>query len=159
MKKIAIIIFAAVVMASCGGSAVVQEARGTMNGSWTLTSITFPGNEENLEVTLLDNIPARCLENSQWSFISNNNTGSFETSGLNCDDGPNFFIWSINETNATTGNYDLMFKPTDEDFESTMGNAGYRIDLSNVSADQMVWEQTVQFEGEPFTIQMNFNKN
>lgn len=159
MKKIPLLLITALFLISCGGSAVVQEARKTMDGNWTLTSVSFPGNEENLEVTLFDGIPARCLENSSWMFVSNNNTGSFQTSGINCDSQPSFFIWSISETDATTGNYDLMFKPTDEDYESTMGNAGYRIDLSTVSADEMVWEQTVNFEGQPFTIRMNFNKN
>ena len=159
MKKIAILLVAALLLASCGSSAVVNEARKTISGDWTLSNVSFPGDEDNLKVTLLNNIPAACLENSSWNFISNNNTGSFETPGIACGEpGPNFFIWSVDEVDAAGDNYDLMFKPTDADFDSTTGNSGYRINLTQLTADSMVWEQTVMFEGKPFTIQMNFIK-
>lgn len=149
---------AVMVLASCGSSAVVDEARKTIRGDWTLTDVTFPGDEDDLEVTLLNAIPAPCLENSSWNFISNNNTGSFETSGLTCENGPHFFIWTIDEVDAAGNNYDLMFKPTDADYDSTTGNAGYRLNLTNLTGNSMVWEQTINFEGKPFTIQMNFTK-
>lgn len=157
MKKTALILFLATLV-SCGSSQVVREAGKTMKGDWRLTSISYPGNEEALQVTVFNDVPAECLENSTWNFISSNNTGSYNPIGAGCDAGPNFFIWSIDEVNEAAGNYDLMFKPTDEDYKSTMNNRGYRINLTNLSADQMVWEQTITFEGEPFTIRMNFNK-
>ena len=158
MKKAALLIMTLTFVFSCGSSAVVNEARKTINGDWQLTSIDHPGNEENLQVTLLNDVPSQCLENSTWAFVSNNNTGSYEPSGLTCDSTRNFFIWSVTEMNATQGNYNLMFKPTDEDYNSTTGNQGYRLNLVHVSGDQMVWEQTITFEGEPFTIRMNFNR-
>jgi hypothetical protein len=157
MKKIAVIILS-IVLSSCGTSAVVKEATQTMKGDWRLTSITYPGNEQNLDVTLLNDIPSECLENSTWMFRTSNNTGSYEPAGLSCSSGPNFFIWSIKEMDATAGRYDLMFKPTDADYKSTMNNKGYRINLVNLTENQMVWEQTITFEGQPFTIRMNFNK-
>ncbi len=156
MKKIAVFIFSMVFLVSCGSSRVVNEARETMKGDWQLTSITYPGNNQNVQVSLLDNMPARCLEGSTWNFIANNNTGSYVPSGINCDSNPEFFIWSIKE--AGMSNYDLMFKPTNSDHKSEMGNKGYRINLTQLSESQMTWEQTVTFEGKPFTIRMNFNK-
>ena len=158
MKKIAVLILSMAFLVSCGTSQVANEARKTMSGDWQLTSITYPGNDQNVQVSLLDDIQARCLENSSWNFISNNNTGSYEPSGMNCDANPRFFIWSIDDTNAAAGNFDLMFKPTNSDHKSESGNIGYRLNLTNLSGSQMVWEQTVQFEGRPFTIRMNFNK-
>ncbi|NJW53374.1 lipocalin family protein [Salinimicrobium oceani] len=159
MKKIALLFLTVAFLVSCGSSKVANEARKTMNGDWQLTSITYPGNNQNVEVTLLDNIPARCLENSSWVFVSNNNTGSYQPSGMTCDSNTRFFRWSIDDTNAAMGNFDLMFKPTNADHKSETGNTGYRINLSNLTGDQMVWEQTVNFEGKPFTIRMNFTKN
>lgn len=158
MKKIAILFLSIAFLVSCGSSKVVNEARDTMKGDWQLTSITYPGNDQNVQVTLLDNIPASCLENSSWNFVSNNNTGSYEPSGMNCETNTRYFRWSIDGSNAAMGNYDLMFKPTNADRKSEIGNRGYRINLTNLSGDQMVWEQTVNFEGKPFTIRMNFNK-
>ena len=158
MKKAALLVLSTLFLISCGSSAVVKEARATMNGDWMLNSITYPGNEENLQVTLLNDVPAKCLENSSWNFISNNNTGSYEPAGLGCQQGPNFFIWSVSEVDEAGGNYDLLFKPTDADHKSTTGNQGYRLNLTNLSGDRMVWEQTINFEGKPFTIRMNFTK-
>ncbi|MCX2837063.1 lipocalin family protein [Salinimicrobium sp. MT39] len=158
MKKIVFLILSVVFLVSCGSSKVANEARATMNGDWQLTSITYPGNSQNVQVSLLNDVPARCLEGSTWNFISNNNTGSYVVSGLNCPSETEFFIWSIDGSNAAMGNYDLMFKPTNSDHKSVTGNTGYRINLTHLSGSQMTWEQTVSFEGKPFTIKMNFNK-
>ncbi|GAB2769999.1 lipocalin family protein [Salinimicrobium soli] len=157
MKRIVVALIS-LLLVSCGTSAVVKEATQTMKGDWRLTSINYPGNEENLDVTLFNDVPSECLENSKWFFRTSNNTGSYEPAGMSCTSGPNFFIWSITEMDAAAGNYDLMLKPTDADYDSTMNNKGYRINLVNLTATQMVWEQTITFEGQPFTIRMNFNK-
>ena len=129
-----------------------------MQGDWQLTEISYPGDDQELDVTLLNDISATCLEGSTWNFIENNNTGSFVNSGINCDSETRFFIWSIDGSNAATGNYDLLIKPTNDDFDSEINNKGYRINLTHLSDDRMTWEQTVSFEGRPFTIVMNFNK-
>lgn len=159
MKKLLVFIFALVFLVSCGSSAVVNDARKTMKGNWQITSVTYPGNADNLAVSLLNDIPANCLENSTWQFVSNNNTGTFQPSGMNCDTSERYFIWTIDEVDAAGGNYDLMFKPTNAKHKSEMGNAGYRLNLINLTGSTMVWEQTVNFEGKPFTIRMNFSKN
>ncbi len=158
MKKVVLLVLTIAFLVSCGSMAVVKEATQTMKGNWQLTSVTYPGENENLQVSLFNDVPSRCLENSSWRFISNNNTGSYELSGLGCESSSQFFIWSIKVSDATAGTYDLMFKPTDANYKSTTGNQGYRINLKNLSGDQMVWEQTINFEGRPFPIQMNFTK-
>lgn len=158
MKKIIFLLFSSILLVSCGASKVEQEARKTINGDWNLSSITFPGTSENLDVKLFNTATAECLRNSDWNFVSNNNTGSYTITNMNCSTGTHLFIWSVNEVNAATGNYDLLLKPTNADFKSTTGNTGFRINLTNVSETTMVWEQTVNFEGKPFTITMNFTK-
>ena len=158
MKKFALIMIMVGTLFSCGPGKIAEEARRTIGGDWRLTDVTYPGNNQDVKVTLLNSIPASCLEGSSWNFIANNNTGSYVPSGLTCPSGPNFFVWSISEEDAAAGSYDLLFKPTDADYKSTTGNQGYRLNLTNLSQEQMVWEQTVTFEGKPFTIRMNFNK-
>lgn len=159
MKKIILILIVAVFIGSCGSGNVVREARKTVNGDWVLTSITYPGSTGDFNVTLFEDTTAACLKNSQWNFVSNNNTGSYVPAGLQCNTEPRFFIWSVNEVDASTGNYDFMLKPTDEDFNSTTGNQGFRINIVTLTGTEMIWEHTVRFEGEPFTIRMNFNRN
>lgn len=151
--------FSVLILVSCGPGKIAQEARKTINGEWTLTSITFPGNSNNLDVTLFNDATASCLENSSWSFVSNNNTGIYTVSNMECGNTEKrYFKWSVNTVNATTGDFDFMLKPTNESWDSST-NAGFRINLVTVTETNMVWEQTVNFEGEPFKIQMNFNKN
>ena len=157
MKKIACILFTAVLLASCG-SGKVREARKTFNGDWILSSITYPGSTGDYNVTLFDDTSAACLENSKWNFVSNNNTGSYVPVLPQCSSDTRFFIWSVEEVNSETGNYDFILKPTNEEHESTRGNAGYRIDLVRLTDTEMVWEHTINFEGSPFTIRMNFTK-
>jgi hypothetical protein len=155
MKRIALVVFVMAILVSCGSSAVVKEARSTMKGDWVLSSISYPGNQEALQVTLLNDTSAECLENSKWNFISNNNTGSYVPGKVMCGTQPRFFRWSVKE--STAGSYDLMLKPTDEDYKSAT-DQGFRLNLTNLTDNMMVWEQTITFEGEPFTIRMNFNK-
>lgn len=157
MKKIALMLLMLGTLVSCGTSAIVKEANQTMKGDWVLTSITYPGNESDLKVTLFNDVSSDCLENSKWNFIANNNTGSYVPNGMTCGNETRFFRWSVQEVNKETGNYDFMLKPTDADFKSAT-DQGFRIDIKNLDQNQMVWEQTITFEGEPFTIRMNFNK-
>ena len=157
MKKIALTLFMLGTLISCGTSAVVKEANDTMKGDWVLTSISYPGNESALKVTLFNDVSSECLENSRWNFISRNHTGSYIPSGMTCGNDTRFFRWSVQEVNSEAGNYDFMLKPTDADYKS-VSDRGFRIDIKNLDQNQMVWEQTITFEGEPFTIRMNFNK-
>lgn len=158
MKKLILILFSGVLLSSCGASEVVREARATFDGAWTLTNISFPGSSENLNVTLFNDAIAECFTNSDWMFVSNNNTGSYEVTNTDCNTDTRFFIWSISDE-GMAGNFDLLLKPTDADYNSTTGDSGFRLNLVTVSQTSMVWEQNITFEGSPFTIRMNFNKN
>ena len=159
MKKIMFILMTAVVMASCGPSQVQKEARKTFNGDWTLSNISFPNSSEALQVTLFGDATADCLRNSSWRFISNNNEGTYTLTSPSCDSSMRYFNWSIDEVDAASGTYNLLLKPTNEDHKSTSGNQGFRLNIVTLTDTNMVWEQTVNFEGKPFTIRMNFNKN
>lgn len=158
MKKGLILLFSVLILTSCGSAEVVNEARKTLDGNWNLSSITFPGNAEDLNVELLGDANAQCLEGSDWHFVSNNNTGYYAVSDMDCNTETAYFRWSVDAVDPATGNFDFILKPTNSDYESTMGDAGFRINLVTLTQTDMVWEQTVSFEGEPFTIRMNFNK-
>lgn len=144
--------------ASCGPSKVAREARKTFDGAWTLTSITYPQNTGQFNVTLFNEASASCFENSTWNFVSNNNQGNYVIQGAGCDNDTNYFNWSIDEENTAQGMYDFLLKPTNENHKSTTGDTGFRLNLRTLTNDTMVWEQTVSLEGEPFVIRMNFSK-
>ena len=158
MKKIIMIILVTVFIASCGPSKVVREARTTMNDEWTLSSITYPGRTGDFNVKLFRDTSASCLEDSDWTFISNNNTGSYQATKPQCSTESRFFTWKVSEMDEQGGDYDLLLKPTDAGGGSNPTNQGFRINLVTLSEDEMIWEHTVNFEGSPFTVRMNFNK-
>lgn len=159
MKKYIVLIAITVMVAACGPSKTAREARKTFNGAWTLESVEYPQDSGEFNVTLLNDASASCFEGSTWDFVSNNNRGTYQVQGTNCESGERHFIWSIDEENTPEGIYDFLLKPTDEDFESTTGNQGFRLNLRSLSQNEMVWEQTVNLDGSPFVIRMNFSKN
>lgn len=158
MKKMMFVLTAALLIASCGPSKVATEARKTFKGDWVLNNITYPQNTGNFDVTLFNDATAGCFEGSTWSFVSNNNTGTYETQGPTCTAGERFFRWSIDEENTPSGMFDFLLKPTDDNYKSTTGDQGFRLNLRSLSDTEMVWEQTVTLEGKPFVIRMNFTK-
>ncbi|MCG9972346.1 lipocalin family protein [Christiangramia crocea] len=158
MKKFLVLLSAVAFMASCGPSKVAKEARKTFDGNWTLTNVTYPNNPGDFNVTLFNEASASCFENSTWDFVSNNNRGTYTVTGVGCDGDTNYFIWSIDEENTPAGVYDFLLKPTNDDYKSTTGNQGFRLNLKSLSDTNMVWEQTVNLDGSPFTIRMNFSK-
>lgn len=158
MKKIIFLLIAAVFVVSCGPSRTATEARKTFRGDWVLNSITYPNNPGNFNVTLFNDASASCFQGSMWSFVSNNNTGTYTLQGPTCNAGERYFNWSIDEENTPEGMYDFLLKPTDANNRSTTGGQGFRINLVSLSDATMTWEQTVTLEGKPFVIRMDFTK-
>jgi|SRR5690554_3065385 len=157
MKKSMLLVALVFCLAACGSSEVVREARKTINGDWVLASVEYPQNAGSVNVNLLSDESAGCFENSSWNFISNNNTGTYQLGGTECPEEPRFFTWAVEEAGANE--YFLTLKPTDSRQNSNMDNQGFRLVLNDLTQDRMVWEQTIRFEGSPFTIRMNFIKN
>lgn len=158
MKKLILLLTTVLFITSCGPSKVATEARKTFKGDWTLNTVTYPRSQGTFNVTLFNDASADCFKGSNWSFVSNNNTGTYTPSGSNCTAGERYFVWSIDDENTPSGSYDFLLKPTDSKWKSTTGNQGFRINLVSLTETTMVWEQTVTLEGSPFVIRMNFTK-
>lgn len=158
MKKLLFIITAALLIVSCGPSKQATEARKTFKGDWVLNSVTYPNNSGIFDVTLFNDASAACFQGSTWSFVSNNNTGTYTTAGANCTAGERYFVWSIDERSGNMENFDFLLKPTDNKWNSTTGDQGFRLNLVSLTDTSMIWEQTVTLEGSPFVIRMNFSK-
>lgn len=159
MKKVLFLLTAVILIVSCGPSRQATEARATFRGDWVLNSITYPNNPGDFNVTLFNEATASCFQGSMWSFVSNNNTGTYTLQGPNCTNpGERYFNWTIDEDSTPAGMFDFLLKPTDERYRSTTGNQGFRINLVELSGTSMTWQQTVTLEGSPFMIRMNFTK-
>ena len=94
-----------------------------------------------------------CLEGSTWEFVPNNNSGVYSISRANCIAGDRGFIFVIQEINETSGYYDFLLKPKNNE-----SNIGFRVELSELSESTMKWQQYLTVNGTPFIINMNFVK-
>ncbi len=156
MKKTILLAILAAVFFSCGTPKTVQESRKIIKGYWNLDTISY-SESGTFNITLLNDTSRECFEGSQWRFIPNNNTGIYTISDSNCPTGDRHFIFDIQEMNTETGLYDFLLKPTNEKNKSET-KVGFRLRLAQLSSSSMKWEQTVNLEGKPFTVYMNFSK-
>lgn len=155
MKKILILTVTFCFLA-CGASKTVRESKKTIKGNWTLTSVKSSAIGD-LKISLLSDANRGCFENSTWQFIPNNNTGTYNLSGIDCDSDLRYFIFTIDEIDETTGLYNFLLKPTNERGKSETNN-GFRLQLTSLSESNMQWQQIVNLDGKPITINMNFTK-
>ncbi|WP_445736089.1 lipocalin family protein [Mariniflexile sp.] len=155
MKRI-IVLLLTIGLVSCGSSKTVRDSKKVIKGDWTLTSITY-SKTGKYNVTLLNDTNKDCFEGSTWQFVPNNNTGTYTINESSCSTGIRNFVFTIQEVNADNGYYDFLLKPTNEKNKSDT-NQGFRLKLTALSDTDMQWQQTVSGNGEPFIINMNFNK-
>ncbi|MBQ0787975.1 MAG: lipocalin family protein [Oceanihabitans sp.] len=145
-----------VCLLSCGTTKTVRQSKKVIKGDWIVDTITY-SELGTYNVKLLGDASKKCFEGSTWHFIPNNNTGTYAITDLECTDGVRNFVFTIKEIDELTGLYDFLLKPTNEKNKSET-NAGFRLNLTALSDTQMQWKQTVDLEGKPFTITINFSK-
>jgi len=156
MKKL-LLFFIALSLCSCGTSKVVQQSKKTIKGKWVLNAITYSQNGV-FKVNLLKDTSKECFEGSEWQFIPNNNTGTYNITSDNCPSGIRNFIFTIEDIDTSTGYQSFSLKPTNKTKKSET-NEGFRMQLLQLSEISMQWQQTVSVDGSPFKITMNFTKN
>ncbi|PHQ29177.1 lipocalin family protein [Leeuwenhoekiella nanhaiensis] len=158
MRKVISILILSVILVSCGGtSEVVKQSRKTLKGYWNLDNINYNNATGIYDVTLFGDVSSECMVGSTWRFIPNNNFGNYEITSTTCNPGKRYFVWSIpDQENAIS--YDILLKPTDEKMNSIMNDAGFRLNINYLSENELTFTQTVQVDGKPFKIVMNFSK-
>lgn len=155
MRRI-ILLLIAVTVFSCGTSKTVRESKKVIKGDWVLNAINYSA-LGSYNVTLLNDTSKECFEGSTWSFVPNNNTGTYNITDNSCATGIRYFNFTIQEVDEQTGLYHFLLKPTNEKGKSET-NQGFRLKLTGLSETTMQWQQTVNVDGKPFLINMNFTK-
>ncbi|QAA80943.1 lipocalin [Aequorivita sp. H23M31] len=156
MKKLIFLALIAGVTLSCATPKTVQESKKVLKGYWNLDEVSYDSTG-TFNVTLFNDTSAECFEGSSWRFIPNNNTGNYSINNADCPTGERNFIFSIIEIDPASGLYDFMIKPTDAKGKSE-DKVGFRLRLAQLSENNMRWEQTVNLDGKPFKIKMDFSK-
>ncbi|MDO1502317.1 lipocalin family protein [Winogradskyella maritima] len=155
MKKI-ILGLLTVCFLACGASKTVRESRKVIKGDWMLSSVSSSAIGD-LKITLLNDSTKDCFEGSNWSFVPNNNTGTYTLNGTGCNDEERNFVFVIDEIDEATGLYDFLLKPTDKRGRSE-ANVGFRMNLTALSDTDMIWTQNANLDGSNITISMKFKK-
>ncbi|WP_124980523.1 lipocalin family protein [Nonlabens xiamenensis] len=156
MKKSIFGIVLSLFLISCGSTtnAVKQKER-TVRGNWTIQSVTYDG-VEDAETILLQDVSADCFEGSDWYFVANNNRGTYTINDINCNTGERKFIWTVpGNEDFVEGN--LLIKVTGDDYKSET-NAGYSVQVSNLSEYAMTWTIPASIYGKSINVNMNFIK-
>ena len=156
MKKTILLLTLALFAFSCGSTKTVRASKKVIKGEWTLQNITY-SQKGTFNVTLLNDVSKECFEQSTWKFIPNNNSGMYTVNDANCATGDRNFNFTIQEVDEMTGLYDFLLKPTNEKGKSDTNN-GFRINLVQLNESSMIWQQSLNVDGKPFIISMNFSK-
>ncbi|MBI9042324.1 lipocalin family protein [Lutibacter sp.] len=156
MKKLIVVVLLLVSVISCGTSKTVRTSKKVIKGEWTLNSVTY-NQTGTYAISLLNDASKECFEGSAWQFIPNNNTGIYTIEKGDCFPGERNFVFTIQEVDPETGLYDFLLKPTNEKNKSE-DNKGFRLQLAELSEGSMTWVQTLNVNGKPFKINMNFTK-
>ncbi|HET8809353.1 MAG TPA: lipocalin [Flavobacteriaceae bacterium] len=159
MKKTVLLLFAITLLSACGATQIERQAQRTLKGDWMLNRISYPDSQGIFEVNLFNDASASCFTGSSWNFVPNNNHGIYTINDASCATGERNFIFDVIETTPDSGIFDFTLKPVGEDENPRQVNTGYRLNLVSLSDTNMVWEQNVSLEGEPFTIRMHFIKS
>ncbi|MCE2612209.1 lipocalin family protein [Flavobacteriaceae bacterium D16] len=146
------------VLNACSVSKSVRNQQNLISGSWTLENIKYENNTGAFNAVLFNDASAVCFEGSDWFFRDNNSTGRYTIQqGSLCEGGDRFIRWSVVERPE---NYkaQLQFKFIDEKFKDLDAGRGYRLEISELSAAEMILKSNVSVDGLPITIVYEFLK-
>jgi hypothetical protein len=156
MKKLVLLLALSLMILSCGGTKTVRASKKVIKGDWTLQNISY-SQAGTYNVTLFNDVSKDCFMQSSWKFIPNNNTGVYTINNSACSTGERNFNFTIQEVDEISGLYDFLLKPTDAKGNSDTNN-GFRVNLAQLDETTMTWTQSLNVDGKPFTITMNFSK-
>ena len=140
----------------CSTTNAVKQTTRTIDGNWTIESVTYDGVGE-FKSTLLQDVTASCFEGSNWYFVANNNKGTYTINNANCVGGERYFIWTVpGDKEMIEG--DLLLKITDGKYKSE-SNAGYQLEITRANESNMTWSIPANVNGKTVYVNMNFIKN
>lgn len=145
-------------LASCGASKLVKETEKSFDGEWTLTDVSYPNSSGFFDVTLFQTADAKCFETSVWKFVSNNNRGTVDLFDTSCTTQQQNIVWSIEESNLPNYQFNVLLKMAEDD-KARKEKQGSRLQIYQISSDEMVWDISVQFQSKPVIVRLSFVKN
>lgn len=143
---------------SCSVSKDARGKRNLLSGTWTLNDISYENASGNFKSVLFNDADDICFEGSEWFFRDNNSTGHYTIAPSTlCNGGDRFIRWSVveREENYTS---QLQFKMIDEKNKDISGGLGYRLNISNLTANEMTLKSNATVDGKVVNVVYSFTK-
>lgn len=154
-----IIALAGILLTSCSVSKSARTQRNLFSGTWILENIYYENNSGNFKSVIFNDAEDICFEGSQWFFRDNNSTGRYTINQSTlCQGGDRFFRWSVVEPSQNYSSQ-LQFKFIDENRKDISGGYGYRLNIANLTEQNMTLKSNVSVDGQPVTIVYEFTKS
>lgn len=156
IKHVLPLIMLSVMVFSCSLTKQNIATRKSLNGNWTLTDIGY-ANDGYFKSTLFNDVDSKCFKNSQWFFLSNNSTGSYNIVDANCITGIRNIRWSITDVNGVPSQF--QFKFIDEKKKDLNNGAGYVFRIASLTESEMVLNSNINTGTEIITMVLTFKKS
>ena len=146
------------VLASCSVSKEARGQRNLLSGTWMLNDVSYENASGNFKSTLFNDAEDICFEGSEWFFRDNNSTGRYTIAPSTlCNGGDRYIRWSVvkNPENYTS---QLQFKPIDAKNKDISGGLGYRLNITNLTANEMTLKSNATVDGKVVNVVYSFNK-
>ena len=161
MSRILSIATLVIIMASCSSSkkAVATATRDDVKGTWTLDKITYEGlaTSEKLKLNLLDEGTDICLTGSTW-VLPNNGNGSYTIAAnqSGCTPGLKNIVWSYRKE----GDQPIFqFKKMQGGVKAKDVVEGYKFKILSASANNLLLQSEITYQGRPIYINYSFYKS
>lgn len=161
INKILSIAALVIVMASCSSSknAVAVATRDDVKGAWILDKITYEGlaTSEKLTLNLLDEGSDLCLTGSTWVLPNNGNgTYTIAANQSGCMPGQKNIVWSYRKEGSQPV---FQFKKMQGGVKAKDVVEGYRFKILSASANNMLLQSEITYQGKPIYINYSFSKS
>lgn len=153
MRKIIVLLtIVSFAVTSCKAPKAAMQKRNLISGTWSLDNVSYESGEGIFKGILFNDAKDVCFEGSDWFFRDNNSTGRYTiTAGSLCNGGDRSIRWSVVENQ-------LQFKFIDEKRKDIAGGQGYRLDITNLTAEEMVLKSRVMQDGQAVSVVYEFSK-
>jgi curli biogenesis system outer membrane secretion channel CsgG len=121
-----------------------------LKGNWAIASVTYPGSDY-IKVTSFDLADSKCLVNSNWKFVSNNNKGTMALNSAACTAFSSPITWFINKEG------EFVMKILDNQ-KAKKVTSGYVLKVANVTESSFQLIDKIDVGGKNVEVVYNFSR-
>jgi hypothetical protein len=157
MKRMILILAIMAVAVGCKSTSPVStksdsRAEESMRGTWTLTSVTYPGSDF-IQVNAFHVADSKCFEGSTWKLVANNNSGSVAITKPGCTPFSSELTWYVNKGN------EFVLKLHNTSIKAKKVRDGYVLRLANKSDNSFQLIDQIDIGGKMNEIVYQFQRN